>query len=272
MLLLSLMAFDLQGHRGARGLLPENTLVAFERALELGVDTLELDLGLSADGVLVVHHDTHLSPDLARDAEGVWIPEPVALNTLSFAEIRAFDVGRIRPGSAYAGRFGEQRPVDGQRVPALAEVFALSGAVRFNIETKLRADRPEDTASPEAFVEAIRKVVAEADVADRVTVQSFDWRTLELLAGELATACLSEDEGLDEEATRALIASARAIGCGTWSPQHSQLTPARVEHAHSLGLRVVPWTVNEPARGRELISWGVDGLITDYPDRVRGPG
>ena len=266
---MTLMAFDLQGHRGARGLLPENTLVAFERALELGVDTFELDLGLSADGVLVVHHDTHLSPHLARDGEGTWISEPIALNAQTFTQLRAYDVGRLRPGSAYAQRFPEQQAVDGQRIPALAEVFALSPTARFNIEIKLDPSRPEATASPEAFVEAVRQAVSEAAVADRVTVQSFDWRPLRALAGELSTACLSEDEGQDEEAVRALLGEVVATGCQTWSPQHSLLSGARVAAAHALGLRVVPWTVNEPARGEELRSWGVDGLITDYPDRVR---
>src|SRR6058998_2578344 len=121
-------AFDLQGHRGARGLAPENTLAAFSRALGLGVTTLELDTGVTRDGAVVVSHDERLNPDFTRDAAGRWIDAPgPALFALSLVEVRRYDVGRLRPGTPYAARLPEQEPADGQRVPTLDEVFALAG-------------------------------------------------------------------------------------------------------------------------------------------------
>ncbi len=133
---------DLQGHRGARGLAPENTLVAFARALGLGVSTLELDLGVTRDGVVVVGHDPLLRGEIARGPDGAWLEgEGPALHDLTFAELQSYDVGRIRPGTAYAAEFPEQAPADGERMPRLTDVFALgeragSRAVRFNLEIK----------------------------------------------------------------------------------------------------------------------------------------
>ena len=138
----ALFAFDLQGHRGARGLAPENALPAFERALDLGVSTLELDIGVTADGVVVVHHDPALNASITRGADGQWLPgRGPLLRSLTFAQLQAYDVGRIDPATPYARTFGAQQARDGTRIPSLAQVFALVKArgapVRFNIETKL---------------------------------------------------------------------------------------------------------------------------------------
>ena len=276
-----LMAFDLQGHRGARGLHPENTLTGFRAALELGVTTLELDLGLTKDGVLVVHHDTHLSPATARGPDGAWIAEEIPVASLTLAELHRYDVGRLNPAHAYTARWPEQVGSDGVRIPALAEVFELDGEVAFNIETKLDPTHPDHTRPPEDFVAALQAALADDALRARVTVQSFDWRTLVALKGWVQTACLTDADtvepgsawtaGFDPATYESLPALVEAVGCEIWSPNHAQLSEAVIADAHARGLRVVPWTVNDPARGDELVAWGVDGLITDYPDRVRGP-
>ncbi|HEY8265948.1 MAG TPA: glycerophosphodiester phosphodiesterase family protein, partial [Steroidobacteraceae bacterium] len=135
--------FDLQGHRGARGLRPENTLAAFRHALELGVATLELDCGVTRDGVVVVSHDSALNPDITRGADGKFLEGAGApLVTLTYEQLQAFDVGRLRPGSDYAARFPDQQAVDGERIPRLKDLFALvekrgNRTVRLNIETKI---------------------------------------------------------------------------------------------------------------------------------------
>src|SRR2546430_2645680 len=117
-------AFDLQGHRGARGLAPENTIEAFSTALSIGVTTLELDVGMSKDGVLVVHHDEWLNPDITRGPEGAFLSQRgPAIHSLTLEELKRYDVGRIKPGTAYAARFPLQRPHDGARIPTLAELF-----------------------------------------------------------------------------------------------------------------------------------------------------
>src|SRR5687767_8846109 len=153
-------AFDLQGHRGARGLSPENTLAAFETALRIGVTTLELDLAMTKDDVLVVSHDRRLNPDHTRGPDGQFLEyEGPAIRSLTFAEVKKYDVGRLKPGSAYAKNFPEQRPLDGLRIPALVDVFALvaerqADHVRFNIETKITPTSGDDTPEPEAFASA----------------------------------------------------------------------------------------------------------------------
>jgi glycerophosphoryl diester phosphodiesterase len=286
--------FDLQGHRGARGLAPENTLAGFARALEVGVSTLELDVVVTRDGVVVASHDPLLNPDLTRDTRGAWLAAPgPAIVSLSLAELRAYDVGRLRPGSAVAQRFPRQEPRDGERLPTLADVFALAAQaphVRFNVETKLDPRHPDRTPAPAAFADAVLAVARAAGVLERLSVQSFDWRTLRhvrAVAPAVETACLTVQQPLEDNVQRGRAAASPALagldaddfddvpalvaaaGCRTWSPHAADLTPELLAAARRHGLRTIPWTVNEPAAIGALIDAGVDGLISDYPDRVR---
>ncbi len=291
------VTFDLQGHRGARGLRPENTLAGFAYALALGVTTLELDCGVTKDGVVVVSHDRVLNPEHTRDAAGNFLASAgPAIVDLTYQELLQYDVGRIRPGSDYAARLPEQRPVDGERIPRLADVFALvekSGnrTVRFNVETKLDPAHPEQTLSPLAFARALIAVIESAGMASRTTIQSFDWRTLRLireLAPEIDLVALT-DQQPDEDTIEAGKPGAspwlgeldvddyggsvpqlvQGLGAKVWSPHALDLAPAAVAEAHALGLSVIPWTVNEPKDMERALAAGVDGLITDYPDRLR---
>src|SRR3954447_10362151 len=165
-------AFDLQAHRGARGLAPENTVAAFETALRIGVTTLELDLAMTKDGVLVVSHDRRLNPDHTRGPEGKFLDaEGPPIRSLTFPEVQQYDVGRLKPGSDYAKSFPEQRPADGARIPALTELFELvkrAGAdhMRFNIETKITPTSGDETPDPETFAAALAKSVRDASLAD----------------------------------------------------------------------------------------------------------
>lgn len=285
-------AFDLQGHRGARGLAPENTLAAFTVALQTGVTTLELDIAVTADGVVVVSHDAALNPALTRNADGQWLTgtKGLAIHTLTLAQLQTYDVGRINPASALASLFSSQRPSDGQRIPTLAAVFDLvtamgASGVKFNIETKLDPLQPDASVSPALMTKALLKVVGDAGMAQRVTVQSFDWRSLRLvqqLAPGLPTACLtaqfsSHDSVRDGRWTAGfqlgdypgLPWMVKAAGCTVWSPNSAALTQSLLSQAHSLGLQVLPWTVNARPDMARLLDWGVDGIITDYPDRLR---
>ena len=178
-------AFDLQGHRGTRGLAPENTLAAFERAMQIGVTTLETDVHLSADGILVLSHDPRINVDLARDAQGAWLTSAgPLLRDLTLAQIQAYDVGRLKPGTAYARGFPSQQPVDGQRIPTLAALFEKvrelgADAVRFNIEVKMNPHQPEETPPFEQIVDALLAQVKQSGMEARVTIQGFDWRALQ---------------------------------------------------------------------------------------------
>jgi glycerophosphoryl diester phosphodiesterase len=290
-------AFDLQAHRGGRGLAPENTLAAFEHAMDLGVDTLELDIGLTADKVVVITHDLVLNPDLVRDAKGAWLADKgPAVHSLTLAQLQeGYDVGRIKPDSAYGKQFAQQRGQDGVRIPTLAQLFTkvasqpgAGNKLRFNIETKLDPTQPQLTASPEDMVGALLAEVAASGMAGRATIQSFDWRTLALvgrLMPAMPRAYLTSPRTLKDSrwtagfeasqysSTPQLVRAASAVA-GTnapviWSPSFADLTVEQVKEAHSLGFTVMPWTVNRREDMTRLIDWKVDGIITDYPDVLR---
>jgi len=200
-------------------------------------------------------------------------------------------VGMLQPGSKYAGQFATQTPKDGERIPTLAAVFALvkerrAHAVRFNIETKLDPTRPDDSAPPEAMVRALLAEIDKAGLADRVTIQSFDWRSLALvgqLAPQMPRAYLTTARTLKDSRWTAGLNAAdfgstpQLVKAATgatpvpviWSPASSTVTAAAVKEAHVLGLQVIPWTVNTRAEMASLIGLGVDGLITDFPDLLR---
>lgn len=288
-------AADLHGHRGARGLMPENTLPAFQRAIELGVDILELDTVITADGHVVVTHDRALKPGLARKG-GDWITEPVLVRSLSRDALDAFDVGRLDPASRGASRFPTQMPVDGTRVPSLSQVFNLARerglkTLRFNIETKISPQAPDETPDPDTFARALVAEIRKAGVADRAIVQSFDWRTLVIvqkIAPEIMTSYLTASQRwldnleVGQDGASAWLAGAdidnyqgsapqaiKALGGAIWSPFHRELTAEELKEAHDLGLEVHVWTVNKEADIRRLLEMGVDGIITDYPDVAR---
>jgi glycerophosphoryl diester phosphodiesterase len=284
--------FDLQAHRGGRALAPENTLAAFDNAMEMGVTTLELDIGLTADGVVVISHDTVLNPEHTRDANGAFLTaKGPAIRALTLAQLQAYDVGRIDPASNYGKQFALQVPRDGERIPTLAALFERVRArgaaqLRFNIETKLDPSRPEETAAPEQMVRALLAEIDKAGVGSRVTVQSFDWRTLALVgqwAPQLQRAYLTsartlrdprwtsglrlEDFGSAPRLVKAAVGN--SPGPVIWSPAFAELTAAQVREAQALGFQVVPWTVNQRADMARLMDWKVDGLITDDPALLR---
>jgi len=266
-------AFDLQGHRGARGLAPENTLPAFAAALALGVTTLELDTGVSKDGVVVIHHDHRLNPDIARGPDGRWIEAPGPLiHALSYAQLQRYDVGRLKPGTEYAQRFPEQQPADGARIPRLADLFELArksgnDTVRFNIETKLSPQAPQETLPPLEFARVVIAEIRKAGMEARSSIQSFDWRTLlvvEREAPEILTVFLT---GQRRDGSQPKVV--RDAGGRIWSPNYEAMDSAALVEARALSLKVIPWTVNEPAAIERVLDLSVDGLISDYPDRVR---
>lgn len=289
-------AFDLQGHRGARGLAPENTLPAFAAALSLGVSTLELDTAITRDGVVVVSHDARLNPDITRGPDGRWLNPPTrAVRELTFDALGHYDVGRIKPGSEYSYLFPDQKRMDGVRMPTLAQVFALARSagnadVRFNIEIKTSPEKPADTLAPEAYARALLELIERQGMSSHVIIQSFDWRALkavQALAPSVPTSYLSSQQRfLDNIAAGKAEGSAwtagvqfrdqgsipkmvKAAGGAIWSPYFPELSADLVKEAHALGLKVIPWTANKPEDMARLIDWGVDGMITDRPDFLR---
>lgn len=289
-----LVPFDIEAHRGGRALRPENTLASFANALSMGVDTLELDMGVTRDGIVVVSHERGLNPDLARAPDGQYIPTEIPFIRLTLAQVKQYDVGQIRPGSAYAARFPEQVAIPATRIPTLAEVFALvrrSGDrhVRLNIETKIDPTHPEESLDPEHFVAAVLALLQRESFTDRVMIQSFDWRTLLLVqkqAPKIPTVYLTQQTGSDANLPAdkpsawtagfdlrdhggSVPRTIKAAGGSVWSPDYADVDARAVAEAHELGLPVIVWTVNLPEDMARLIDMGVDGIISDRPDLLR---
>lgn len=280
-------AFDLQAHRGGRGRAPESTLAAFRNALALGVTTLESDLAVTKDDVLVLSHEPRLNPDLVRGPDGQWLDAVgPTIKSLSLAELKTYDIGRLNPATRYGKQFPSQKAADGERFPTLAELYAIAGPdIRFNIETKVDPTRPDETIEPLRFARLTVDAIRAAKMETRTTIQSFDWRPLieaKRLAPEIDTVCLTIESqnmntvagspspwmaGLDANPGHSLQQLVKMAGCSAWSPFWRNVTSASVAEAHELGLKVIPWTVNDPTEMKRLIDLKVDGLITDYPDR-----
>ncbi len=254
-LVMSAAPIQVHGHRGARAVRPENTIPAFEYALDTGVDALEMDVAVTKDDVLVISHDPELNPEICRGPSGSKV-----IRELTFDELRRWDCG-----SLVNPRFPRQQTVPGTRIPALEEVLALAprGNFLFNIETKIFKDKPQYTPAPERFAELLLRAIDRHKLRQRVIVQSFDFRplvVLKKLAPDIRVAALDEDETLGD-----FVRVARSAGARIISPEKGMVTPPRVVAAHDAGLEVIPWTANTPAEWDPLIASGVDAIITDDP-------
>ncbi|MFC6088307.1 glycerophosphodiester phosphodiesterase family protein [Saccharothrix lopnurensis] len=295
--------FDLQAHRGGLGLTVEGTLAAFAKALRLGVTTLELDVQITRDGREVVTHDRRTNPAKCVDTAPAFPGDPAFpyagryVKDLTFAQVRTLDCGSRRlpqhPG---------QELSPGARMPTLAEVFALARhhrahGVRFNIETKVEAAAPHETAPREQFVEVTHREILTSGFRRNVTVQSFDWGTLMLWRRKdrrIPLVALTQPEflrpgspwtgGLElADFGGSVVRAVKSFGASALSPVHGNpqngvvtdpdyvpfTTRALVDEAHAHGLEVIPWTVDDKPTMNKLIDDGVDGIITDYPDRLR---
>uniref|UniRef100_UPI0032EBA8BA glycerophosphodiester phosphodiesterase n=1 Tax=Ekhidna sp. TaxID=2608089 RepID=UPI0032EBA8BA len=262
------MTIDIQGHRGARGLAPENSIPAFLMAAEMGVNTLELDLVVSKDHQLVVSHEPFFSPDFCLRPDGNRIPADSIINIyqMEYAEIKKFDCGSI--GNP---RFPDQEKMSVYK-PLLSEVLdqvkeAGFDSIRYNIELKTQLETDSIFhPTPDIFSELVVSLLKEKNLLDRVTIQSFDFRTLRYIRAnypEIQLAALIENE----------LSWKDNIGQLSFTPEiyssyYQLLSQDIVKEIQTAGMRVVPWTVNDSAEMKKLIAWGVDGIITDYPDRA----
>ena len=309
--------FDLQAHRGGIALRPESSIASFGRALELGVSTLELDVQITEDGQAVVTHDRRTNPIVCRDTAPAAPGDPEFpyvgrhVNTLTVAQLKTLDCGTRRPADPRIDAYVDsQIPVPGSQMLLLSEVFDLvrryradgPRGVMLNIETKVEAGAPSETAPREQFVQVTAREVRRARMLDNVTIQSFDWGALMRMREvepQLPIVALTNGQqflqagqpgaspwlgGIDiDDFGGSLVAATASFGADAISPVHGDpqngsvldpgyrpfTTRALVDEAHAAGVKVVPWTVNDVATMDRLISYGVDGLITDHPDRLR---
>ena len=283
------------GHRGAAGLAPENTMASFRRACEIGVDGIELDVLLTSDGQIVVHHDYKLKPEIARTPDGQWIDTfpKLIVQDLSLAEVKKYDVGRLKPNTRYARRYPEIQAVDGERIPTLEEVVTLvedlcPPATKMLIEIKTNPEKPDLTPSPDVLAEAVINIVNTHGVSKKVLILSFDWRALahvQKQAPEIPTVYLSLVgarlnnikpgqpgpsswmAGIDIDDFNGSIPHAVKVSGGRyWAQYYKHLTYNELKTAHELGISVFVWTVDSKSEMQRLIEMGVDGIITNRPD------
>ena len=262
--------FDLQAHRGGRGEATEQSLRAFARSLELGVSTLELDVVLTRDRQPLVWHDPTIAAEKCADTAPAFPGDPQypyvgkLVHDLTLAQIRTLDCGRRLDD------FPNAEVAPGNRIATLPQVFALADsyradAVRYNIETKVDADEPE----PQEFVDVILEAVRAAGKVERVDIQSFDWRTLPLV--HRAEPSIPLVALYDEQTPGDPLIGALTVGADAVSPDYRLVAgKPYVDRAHALGLKVIPWTVDDVDAMRRQIGYGVDGIITDYPTALRG--
>jgi glycerophosphoryl diester phosphodiesterase len=298
--------FDVQGHRGARGLRPENTLPGFELAIDLGVHTIETDLHLTLDGVPILTHDPAITERLCRRLPGTRTPPPEdhpLVRSLSLEQVRTYQASR-NPDPV---RFPQQKQavsplallmaakwrIDPHAIPTLAELIAFAdayhgepgravgktdeqraraGRLRFDLELKRVPFRPEwigdgfDGENPALLETRVVEVLRSAGVMDRASVRSFDHRcvrAIRTLEPALSTAVL-----IAATAPVQPVDLARQAGAQNYCPDFTFLRREHVRECHEEGIRVVPWTVNSPDDMQRLLEWGVDGMTTDYPDRL----
>ena len=291
---------QIYAHRAGRGLMPEQTLPAYVAALRLGVDYVDMDIGMTKDGVLVITHNLTLNPDLTRDQSGRWVTDHIPVKTLTLQELQKYDVGRLKPGTQYASYFPHQRPNDHTPIPTLREIVRLvkkiaGDKVGFQIEIKNDPTQPELTASPKDFAQALYQLIMQEGIGDRTEIQAFDWRCLvELnkLDRNIKTAYLSDhttevmddtEKGtwtaglLPKDHAYSLPKMVKHLGGNCWEPFAMDLTKSDLDEAHRLGLKVVAWGWPEQEgtefnyeQNEQLLDWGVDGIITDRPDILRG--
>jgi glycerophosphoryl diester phosphodiesterase len=283
---------QIYGHRGARGLAPENTIPAYITGLKIGIDTVDMDVGLSKDGVVVVNHNLALNPDTTRDSKGQWIPtdKPIYIKDLTWKEIETYDVGRIKPGTSYAKSFPDQVPVDGTRIPSLREVIrfaekSTNKKINYQVEIKNDPRNPKATFSPEKIAKEVVKVLKSEGIDNRTELQAFDWRVLlyiQKLDKNIATAYLTDivlwqkataniwTAGLSaDDYDNLLPKMISVLGGRVWGPNSNQITKEDVAIAHKYGLRVVPWTIDTEKEMRRMADAKVDAIITDRPDIAR---
>lgn len=267
-------ALDKQGHRGCRGLMPENTIPAMIKAIDLGVNTLEMDIVFTADHVAILSHEPFFNHEITTKPDGKFIEENEEKNfniyKMSFAETQTFDVGlKSNPRFVRQQKVAAHKPRLSGLIDSVENYISQKNLpkIYYNIETKTQpATDNIFHPVPAAFVDMLIKVIKEKNIEDRVIIQSFDIRTLQYLHKKyplIKTALLTELT--NRNSFRKQI---KDLGFTPtiYSPEYTLVTSNLITSCHQKNIRIIPWTVNEKTKIDELKNMGVDGIITDYPN------
>lgn len=297
-------------HRGGAGLWPENTMHAFRQAMAMGVDGFELDIHITRDGEIAVYHDEALKPDITRDGQGDWLTrKDLLLKDMTFAELQAFDVGRLKPGTKYASEHPDQTPADGEHIPHLRDVIRLVKGTPLKLWIELKSNFTAEgrTAAPDVFAEKTIALLRAEDALDHADIIGFDWRPLiaaKRLAPSVPIWCttlpqswfgetpppaahwpppaaeLSQmrtwdaaaapwTDGFDKARYGGLLPAIKAAGAEGWFPYYPDLTTVTQAEATRLGLKTAAWTVNAAKDMQLLLAANVYSICTDRPDILK---
>tara|TARA_B100000900_G_scaffold155717_1_gene132351 strand:- start:92 stop:997 length:906 start_codon:yes stop_codon:yes gene_type:complete len=278
------------GHRGARGVLPENTLESFEYLFENNIRAYETDILISKDNIPVITHDFKLDPSYTKDVNGNWIEdENIKIIDLTYEEILKYDVGTLNKLSRYGRKFINQKSLDNQKIPKLSDLLKLSSDNEFddlliNLEIKSTPIEEGLTPSPEEMVKIVIDEVGRSNLSDKIIYSSFDWRVLREIKErdpKIPRAHLTsgakgkiydKSPWLDFTPLHSeveLPKLIKALGGSAWHPNYKDVNKEIIEISRNEGLPVNVWTVNKEQDMLRMIDYGVDGIMTDYPLKLK---
>ena len=284
------------GHRGARGDLPENTLDSFKYLFENNINAYETDILISKDSIPVITHDFRLDPSLTKDEEGDWITdENIKIFDLTYNEILKYDVGSLNKLTRYGRRFLNQRSLENQKIPKLDELLELSSKnlsqdIIINLEIKSTPDEKNLTPNPKEMVQIVLNDIKKSNLQDKIIISSFDWRILREVKNqspEISRAYLTfqQEKGLKIKKTiyskspwidhipltivYDLPKIIKELGGSAWHPYYKDINKKAVKDAHDYNLPVNVWTVNDEYNMLKMIEYEVDGIMTDYPLKLK---
>ena len=284
------------GHRGARGDLPENTLESFKYLFDNAINAYETDILISKDLIPVITHDFRLDPSLTKDKEGNWIKdENIKIFDLTYDEISKFDVGSLNKLTRYGRRFVNQRSLENQKIPKLSELLELSSKnvlqnLLINLEIKSTPDEKNLTPDPKDLVQIVLNEINNSNLKDKIIISSFDWRILREVKNqspEIPRAYLTFQQEKGMKIKKTIYSKSpwidhipltivydlpkiiKELGGSAWHPYYKDINKKAVKDAHDNNLPVNVWTVNDEDDMLKMIEYGVDGIMTDYPLRLK---
>ena len=284
------------GHRGARGDLPENTLDSFKYLFENNINAYETDILISKDLIPVITHDFRLDPSFTKDDEGDWITdENIKIFDLTYNEISKFDVGSLNKLTRYGRRFLNQRSLENQKIPKLSELLELSSknlsqASIINLEIKSTPDEKNLTPGPKEMVQIVLNDIKKSNLQDKIIISSFDWRILREVKNqspEISRAYLTFQQEKGMKIKKTIYSKSpwidhipltivydlpkiiKELGGSAWHPYYKDINKKAVKDAHDYNLPVNVWTVNDEYNMLKMIEYEVDGIMTDYPLKLK---
>lgn len=284
---------EIYSHRGFAGLHPENTLLGYQESLNLDVDSLDIDVAITKDNIIVASHDRYLNKDFTRDSNKNWLENNnLEISNFNYEDLKNYDVGRSNPQSLYFQSFPNQVGADNVIIPSLQNIieFILEHSkagkklpkIQIEIKTSPIADSNKQV---EKFVNAIIKVLADTNFIHQAELQSFDWRTLiyaKKILPAIKVAYITEQTKVFdsfkakwtagyqlEDYNNSVPFIIAKVGGDIWCPYYKDLTEELITEAHLYNIKVIPWTVDTEIEMQQLINWGVDGIITNYPNILR---